>query len=285
MRTRILNKMMASEVEAYLSRGGNTIFVAVGVTELHGALPVDCETILPEAFALEMAEQGDGLTLINLPYFFPGGTIIGNATVQMSVRDSIDYLMKIAHSLVAQGFKKIIFVSGHGPAALYIDAVCRDFFQETKIHTCHINLAAVMFNMPRPKAADGEPVHPMAMLDFIVYGAYKKMNQMVYLPVDPDATEIPPPEITVESPLERLGKVLGPLGGRVSIYYNQPAEHGGGKPFASEDERLAACEQGEEMIRDMVAKIDLQELKDALDSYDAYVQEVMVKYPRLKGIY
>ena len=107
--------MMAMEIEDYLARGGNTIFVAVGVTEVHGALPIDCETILPEAFALEMAEQSDGLALINLPYFFPGGTIISNSTIQVTVRDSIDYLMMLSRSLLSQGFKKIIFVSGMLP--------------------------------------------------------------------------------------------------------------------------------------------------------------------------
>ena len=95
MRTRILNKMLASEVEAYLARGGNTIFIGVGVVEMHGNMPADVETIMPEAMALAMAQEYDGLALINLPYNFPGGTIIGNVTVQMSVRDSIDYLMKI----------------------------------------------------------------------------------------------------------------------------------------------------------------------------------------------
>ena len=31
MRTRILNKMSAGEVDEYLARGGDTIFIAVGV--------------------------------------------------------------------------------------------------------------------------------------------------------------------------------------------------------------------------------------------------------------
>ena len=73
-------------------------------------MPIDCETILAEAAALEMAEQSDGLAFVNLPYFFPGGTIIGNSTVQVSVRDGIDYLMMICRSLIDQGFERLIFV-------------------------------------------------------------------------------------------------------------------------------------------------------------------------------
>ena len=69
MRTRIFNKMTAPEVEDYLARGGDTIFIAIGVVECHGALPIDCETIGPEANAVLLAEKADGLAMINLPYF------------------------------------------------------------------------------------------------------------------------------------------------------------------------------------------------------------------------
>jgi len=276
MRTRIFNKMMAMEVEDYLARGGNTIYVGVGVTEVHGALPIDCETILPEAFALEMAEQSDGLALINLPYFFPGGTIISNATVQVTVRDGIDYLMMLSRSLVSQGFRKIFFVSGHGPASLYIDAMCRDFFQETKIHVCHINLMGAFQNFG-PKESD-----PMGLLDKMVYGAYKKMKQIDFLPVDPDAVEIPRPPREENSPLLNLQKALRPFGSRASIYFSALEQHGGGKPFASEAERLAACEAGEKMIYETVSRMDLEGLKDAIDGYHVYVQAVVEKFPRIK---
>ena len=81
MYTRVFNKMPADDIQAYLDRGGNTIFVAVGVVEVHGAMPVDVEQVFPEAFTLAMAEKADGLAMTNLPYYFPGGTIISPATV------------------------------------------------------------------------------------------------------------------------------------------------------------------------------------------------------------
>ena len=90
MYTRVFNKMTADDIQGYLDRGGNTIFVAVGVVEVHGAMPVDVEQMVPEGIALAMAEKADGLALTGLPFFFPGGTIISPATVQVSVRESID---------------------------------------------------------------------------------------------------------------------------------------------------------------------------------------------------
>ena len=46
MRTRIYNKCTDREITDYLERGGDTLFMSIGVTELHGQLPVDGESIL-----------------------------------------------------------------------------------------------------------------------------------------------------------------------------------------------------------------------------------------------
>ena len=72
MRTRIYNNCTDAEITEYLKNGGDTLFMSVGVTELHGQLPVDCESILAEAAAIMMAEKADGLAVINLPFFHAG---------------------------------------------------------------------------------------------------------------------------------------------------------------------------------------------------------------------
>ena len=273
MRTRVYNKMTDREVEGYLTRGGKTMYVAVGVTEVHGAMPIDCEGIFPEAVALALAEETDGLAMVNLPYFFPGGTIISNATVQVSVRESIDYLMMITRSLVSQGFDKIFFLSGHGPARLYIDAMCRDFFQETKVHVCHLNLMNAM-----QKYGSGMGFEAFEKM---IYGAYKMLYQMEYLAVDPNGETIVPQPIFEGSALDVLQKALRPLGIQTSMYYELPEQHFGGRPFKSEDERLMACEEGEKLIREMAANMApaLKEAQKALDVYHAYVKEILKKYP------
>ena len=60
----------------------------------------------------------------------------------------------------------------------------------------------------------------MGLLDKMVYGAYKKMKQMDFLPVDPDATEIPRPPREENSPLLNLQNALRPFGSRASIYFS-----------------------------------------------------------------
>ena len=280
MYTRVFNKMTADDIQAYLDRGGNTIFVAVGVVEVHGAMPVDVEQMVPEGIALAMAEKADGLAFTNLPFYFPGGTIISPATVQVSVRESIDHLMVITRSLIAQGFRKIFFVTAHGPAKLYVDAVCRDIFQETKVHVCHLNGMNLMQNF-------GDPDAKMSFetLDTMGCGAYKMMHQMEFLKVDPNAKDPEPVDPMGDTPVNRLSAALRPYGSPVSIVFGSPKEHGGGRAFRSEAERLERCGKGEKMIRDMVDRMDLEALKQAIDDYHAYVAECLERVPRLKGLY
>ena len=97
MRTRILGKMLNSEVQEYLKHN-DIIIVPVGTTEMHGGFPLDCETVISEAYALKMAEACDGLVLTGLPYFYAGATASGRGTVQVTVRQGIDYLGAIARS-------------------------------------------------------------------------------------------------------------------------------------------------------------------------------------------
>ena len=140
MRTRIYNKCTDQEITEYLDRGGDTLFIGIGVTELHGQLPVDCESILTEGVALAMAEKADGLALINLPYFHAGATAIGRSTINISIRAGYDYLLALIYAVYKLGFKKIVMISAHGPAYLTINSVCMDFFHATHNPILHIDL-------------------------------------------------------------------------------------------------------------------------------------------------
>ena len=45
LRSRFLPKLLNSEVEAYLENN-DIIIVPVGTVEMHGGLPLDCETVI-----------------------------------------------------------------------------------------------------------------------------------------------------------------------------------------------------------------------------------------------
>ncbi len=282
MRTRIYNKMTTPEIEAYLDRGGDTIFLAIGVVECHGFMPVDCETIGPEANAVLLAEKADGLALVNLPYFYPGGTIISRATMRLSIAECIDYLKKICYSLVDQGFKRIFLCSGHGPSQLYINAFCRDFFEETLIHPCHITNVT-----GKPRVFDSKMFSDpdvFKKLDYSTYGAYKIMGQEQFLPVDPDVSEEDrfAPHMDTDPTMAKFSKLLGGFGGITSQIYSDPRQHSSGRIFKSVEERDEICAEGEKMLREQIEQSDICELKELLGKYQEYVQGVYKNFPWIR---
>ena len=178
MRTRILPRMLNDEVEEYLSRN-DIIIVPVGTVEMHGGFPLDSETTISEAFALEMAEACDGLVLTGLPYFYAGATASGRGTVQVSVREGIDYLMAVANSLLRQGFKRQIYISFHGPAHMTCSPMVRDFFDETGVPILYMDLTMQMMKNARDIFTSMDSFHA------ITVGAYQKMNRLSDVPLPP----------------------------------------------------------------------------------------------------
>ena len=168
--------MLNDEVEEYLSRN-DIIIVPVGTVEMHGGFPLDSETTISEAFALEMAEACDGLVLTGLPYFYAGATASGRGTVQVSVREGIDYLMAVANSLLRQGFKRQIYISFHGPAHMTCSPMVRDFFDETGVPILYMDLTMQMMKNARDIFTSMDSFHA------ITVGAYQKMNRLSDVPL------------------------------------------------------------------------------------------------------
>lgn len=279
MRTRIYNKLNVKEIQKYLDEGGDTIFLPGGVIECHGALPVDCESVYPQAFAVLLAERVNGLVMTDLPFFYAGGTMISDATIHVTIRDGIDFLNMLCTSLVKQGFRKIFLLDTHGPANLTYVAFARDFFEKTGIHPCHIRCGNILksglgldFSDPKSYAK-----HQAAM-----YGAYKIMGLEQYLPVDPNADNSIFTRKPMEEPMRRFCAALIPLGGVPSQLFSTEQEHAGGQVFHSIEERDALCTEGEGYIKEAVAKTDIEGLVKALDEYQAYVKDVVSRVPRLK---
>ncbi len=145
MRTRILTSLTNIEIEEYLKRN-DVIFIPIGPIEVHGGLPVDCEYVGPLAVAMNMAEKADGLVLPHLAFCYPGGTTVGRGTIYVSSSDFLDYLKIVAHSLLRQGFKTQIYITGHGGSYLQTGSLVREFLDETKVPILAIDLNTARSN-------------------------------------------------------------------------------------------------------------------------------------------
>lgn len=279
MRTRIYNKCTDQEITEYLDRGGDTLFIGIGVTELHGQLPVDCESILTEGVALAMAEKADGLALINLPYFHAGATAIGRSTINISIKAGYDYLLALIYAVYKLGFKKIVMISAHGPAYLTINSVCMDFFHATHNPILHIDLPHAM-NIAKENGwqSSGDM---MDDINDLIYGAYKIMHQLEYIPVikdfDKEAFLAKRKEGEKKQWFKKDLHKLNFSTGGFGSYYAELEEHGGLEYSTSEKEREERGERGLRSLYDLIERFDPKHFLDLLDALDEAVNDDIIK--------
>jgi creatinine amidohydrolase len=271
MRTRFLSKMTNGEVEQYLDRN-DIIYVPIGVTETHGALPLDSETVLAEAIALRMAEESDGLVLHNLPYFFPGGTIVGRGTIQMSVKDGMAYLDKIAKSLLNQGFRRQIYITSHGPAYLTVSGMIRDFFDETKVPVLYMDLL---------KAAELANFNLLEAFHDMTIGAYKVLGRLEDVPLN--VPESPSVTYDVQHMLAGMsknpGNILGKYAyqsGAVGSFFNEPSDHMATPLLRTPEERDGHATAGVQAINELIKSLDMPAIVETLRQVDVYTKDIIL---------
>lgn len=278
MRTRILPKMLNSEVEEYLSRN-DIIFVSVGTVELHGGYPLDSEAVISEAFALEMAEAADGLMLPGLQYFYAGATASGRGTTQVSVRQGIDYLSAIAHSLLRQGFRRQVYMSFHGPAMMTCSPMVRDFYDETGVPILYIDLCTQMMKSARGMV--GQSAGQNAMLEFmrkfhgVTAGAYDKLGRLEDLPLVTGYQHQKPQSCAAFGDLFGLAAQSGAVG----YCFAEHSDHMSTIDLPDEAARAALAAEGRAVITQTVKDMDPAKLVAQLRELEEYNRRTNEKFP------
>ena len=267
MRTRILGKLLNSEVQEYL-QGNDIIIVPVGTTEMHGGLPLDCETVMSEALAVKMAESCDALVLTGLPYFYSGATASGRGTVQVTVRQGIDYLGAIARSLLRLGFKRQVYVSFHGPAHMTICPMIRDFYDETGVPILYLD--SVMKILGNLNALGG-----MAGLNDMFIGAYKIMNRIDDVPLVTGFSDPVPQSCAPFTDLFDLGYHSYAVG----YCFGENADHAPTPDIPDIKTRDRMAENGEKVITKLVETMNMPHVVEQLRKLEAYGLENEKKYP------
>ena len=267
MRTRIFGKMLNSEVQEYLKRN-DIIIVPAGTTEMHGGFPLDCETVISEAYALKMAEACDGLVLTGLPYFYAGATASGRGTVQVTVRQGIDYLGAIARSLLRLGFKRQVYISFHGPAHMTICPMIRDFYDETGVPILYLD---AMMHMQKCK----DLFTSFLAFHDITVGAYKIMNRIDDVPLVTGYGEYVPQSCAPFNDLFSLGYQSAAVG----YCFGENADHMPTPDIPDIETRDKMAENGAKLICDMVDRMNMPHVVEQLRKLEAYGHENEEKYP------
>lgn len=280
LRTRFLPRLLNSEVEEYLAQS-DIIIVPVGTVEMHGGLPLDCETVISEAMALKMAEACDGLVLPNLPYFYAGATASGRGTVQVSVREGIDYLGAIARSLLRQGFKRQIYISMHGPAHMTCSPMVRDFFDETGVPILYMDMTIQMFNVCKDLFGEGDMMQMMKKLDSMFLGSYDILGRLEDVPVTTAFSEMKQQTVAQFNKLFGLAYQSGSLG----YCFGAPTDHAPTTAVPSVEERKRMAEEGTAIIEELVKRFGMPSIAAQMRELEGFEAGLMEQYPWMPAAY
>ena len=268
LRTRILPRMLNSEVESYLEHN-DIIIVPVGTVEMHGGFPLDSETVISEAYALKMAEACDGLVLTGLPYFYAGATASGRGTVQVSIRQGIDYLSAIAHSLLRQGFKRQVYISFHGPAHMTCSPMVRDFFDETGVPILYMDLSMQMTKTAADLFKSLDSFHATTV------GAYKMMGRLEDVPLTTAYTHQNPQTCAPFDDIFALAYQSAAIG----YCFADQKDHMSTTAIPDEATRDRLAAEGEALIDELVRRMDMPHVVDQMRKLEAYNDAVAAAKP------
>jgi len=125
--------MTSREVELYIKRGGDLVFVPFGPVSGHGALiPMGMHAHWATALSLLLAEKADGLVFPTTFACFAGATRTFRGTVSFPIQEQVSVLKRIASSLQAAGFKRTVLVAGTNPEDTGGIIAARALFDETE---------------------------------------------------------------------------------------------------------------------------------------------------------
>lgn len=277
MRSRLLSVLTGYEIEQYLKRN-DVIFVPVGPTEVNGGAPTDVEYVIPLAYAQKLAEKGDGLVLPYLAYFYPGGTTTSPATVHVSTSESLPYLKAITRSLIRQGFRRIVFLTSHGPSGNTMLPLVRETFDELHVPVVWMDTSLVRQTPPagtswftqRPAFGEGGPDSRR----LVTFGAYQTVGRLNDIPIGLS-------EPKREFPTDRsdLSRFVPPFSGTpAGNFYADPSEHGGYVSPITAAQRDEWGSKGAALISSQVASFDVVGMLNALRERDKFTKQLEKKY-------
>lgn len=232
-------------------------------------MPLDSETVISEAYALKMAEACNGLVLTGLPYFYAGATASGRGTVQVSIRQGIDYLSAIAHSLLRQGFKRQIYISFHGPAHMTCSPMVRDFFDETGVPILYMDLTMQMLKNAKDLFKSMDSFHA------ITVGAYQIMNRLEDVPLTTGYYHQNPQTCKPFDDIFGLAYQSAAIG----YCFGTPEDHMSTTAIPDKETRKRLADEGQELIETLVNRMDLPHIAEQMRSLETYNHANEEKYP------
>ncbi len=113
---------------------GLVVLQPIGAIEQHGRhLPVDTDNVIVNRLCVRAAELApiDIVVAPIIPYGFNDHNMEFPGTVSIRPSVLLEYLFDVGHSYATQGFRRLLWVNGHGSNAAIVELAARRITNET----------------------------------------------------------------------------------------------------------------------------------------------------------
>jgi len=134
-RTRRLAELTWQEFRDVVPQATDAVLLPVGTVEAHGVTGLGTDNTIPEAIAARIAEPVNALIAPTIPYgitrsllAYPGSTSVSPETFER-------YVFEVAASLADTGFRRVVFLNGHGGNTGQLKDICFRLYREKKAYS------------------------------------------------------------------------------------------------------------------------------------------------------
>ncbi|MFW6147572.1 MAG: creatininase family protein [Thermodesulfobacteriota bacterium] len=137
------------EVEE-MDRANTPILIPLGSTEQEGThLPLGVDTYVAEHLAHEAAKETNALAGPSLPVGYSEWFSQFPGTVSLKAETLLQVLREYTLSLIRDGFRKLIFVNGHGGNSPAVDIVARELVLNRKVQIAMVEVWKIANSLAR----------------------------------------------------------------------------------------------------------------------------------------
>ena len=270
LHTRDMTRLSQLQVTEYL-KSNDTIYIPVGSVETSGTRPSNIDYQYALGYCIAAAEETGSVYMPGLAWSYPGTTMNGSSTINITPTQGKDFLKATALSLLRQGFRRQIYISvGHGPAMLTAGLLAREFFDEYRVPIVFIDMNPTITRLKIPAEARTK----------VLYGLFALTGNLIDLALKgeygPSTDTSPIPQNPGLSALNRLGYSGSD---RLGSWVADPRAHGGGGGNAAlpatAAEREAWGKEGITQVREIVKMAKFNEVMVALKQHDEFTNNTI----------
>jgi len=123
--------MTSAEMADHRRRNG-IVLLPIGCFEMHGMqCNMSCDSFIAEATCRILADEWDAVIMPTIHYTDPGATAPWPGSVGVLPLEGLHYVTAVVRAILANGFRRVVIVSLHGPNAGMISMAIQTIFRAT----------------------------------------------------------------------------------------------------------------------------------------------------------